>query len=240
MPIFCRGLYRMKNSRGPLREFKNKAMKALLALSAILALMVSGCSSVRLESSEKNPEIVLFHASKLLVVGMSSDPAARLAFESQLQDAFQARGVETVRSIDLFDVAFTESERSEQELDEVERQLLDKDFDAILFTKVIGSETHTTLRKKIREVGESYDRFSEDYLLHQGIYFDRSYYEMATDYYTETSLYCICEEKERNQIWRAGILISEPRNIDKVVRDYVGLLLKEMERLQLIIGTEVF
>jgi len=117
----------MKNSRGPLREFKNKAMKALLALSAILALMVSGCSSVRLESSEKNPEIVLFHASKLLVVGMSSDPAARLAFESQLQDAFQARGVETVRSIDLFDVAFTESERSEQELDEVERQLLDKE-----------------------------------------------------------------------------------------------------------------
>ena len=215
-------------------------MKALLALSATLALFLSGCSSVRLESSEKNPDIVLFHSNKLLVVGMSSDPAAREAFESRLQDAFQTRGVETVRSIDLFDVAFTESERSEQELDEVERQLLDRDFDAILFTKVIGSETRTTLRKKIREVGESYDRFSEDYLLHQGIYFDRSYYEIATDFYTETSLYCICEGKERDLIWRAGILISDPRNIDKVVRDFIGMLLKEMESLQLIIGTEVF
>ena len=215
-------------------------MKALLTLSAALALLVSGCSSVRLESSEKNPDIVLFHSNKLLVVGMSADPAAREAFESRLQDAFQARGVETVRSIDLFDVAFTESERSEQELDEVERQLLDRDFDAILLTKVIGSETRTTLRKKIREVGESYDRFSEDYLLHQGIYFDRSYYELATDFYTETSLYCICEGKERDLIWRAGILISNPRNIDKVVSDYVGMLLKEMENLQLILGTEVF
>ena len=215
-------------------------MKALLALSATLALFLSGCSSVRLESSEKNPDIVLFHSNKLLVVGMSSDPAAREAFESRLQDAFQTRGVETVRSIDLFDVAFTESERSEQELDEVERQLLDRDFDAILFTKVIGSETRTTLRKKIREVGESYDRFSEDYLLHQGIYFDRSYYEIATDFYTETSLYCICEGKERDLIWRAGILISDPRNIDKVVREFIGMLLKEMESLQLIIGTEVF
>jgi len=215
-------------------------MKALLALSASLALVASGCSSVRLESSEKNPEIVLFHASKLLVVGMSSDPAARDAFESRLQDAFRDKGVETVRSIDLFDVAFTESERSEQELDAFERQLLDKDFDAVLFTKVIGSETRTTLRKKIREVGESYDRFTEDYLLHQGIYFDRSYYELATDFYTETSLYCICEGKERNLIWRASILVSDPPDIRKVVKDYVEVLLDEMERLQLIIGTEVF
>ncbi|HSR60101.1 MAG TPA: hypothetical protein VLL47_05065 [Robiginitalea sp.] len=215
-------------------------MKALIALASGLAILLTGCSSVRLESSEKNPDIVLFHASKLLVVGMSSDTASREAFESRMQNAFQSQGVETVRSIDLFDVAFTHSERSEEELDRFERELLDKDFDAILFTKVVGSETRASLRKKIREVGESYDRFREDYLLHQGIYYDRSYYELATDYFTETSLYCICEGKERNLIWRAGIEISNPRDIDKVVKDYVEVLLAEMENLQLIIGTEVF
>lgn len=215
-------------------------MKVLIALASGLALLLTGCSSVRLESSEKNPDIVLFHASKLLVVGMSSDTASREAFESRMQNAFQSQGVETVRSIDLFDVAFTHSERSEEELDRFERELLDKDFDAILFTKVVGTETRASLRKKIREVGESYDRFREDYLLHQGIYYDRSYYELATDYFTETSLYCICEGKERNLIWRAGIEISNPRDIDKVVKDYVEVLLAEMENLQLIIGTEVF
>lgn len=215
-------------------------MKVLIALASGLALLLTGCSSVRLESSEKNPDIVLFHASKLLVVGMSSDTASREAFESRMQNAFQSQGVETVRSIDLFDVAFTHSERSEEELDRFERELLDKDFDAILFTKVVGTETRASLRKKIREVGESYDRFREDYLLHQGIYYDRSYYELATDYFTETSLYCICEGKKRNLIWRAGIEISNPRDIDKVVKDYVEVLLAEMENLQLIIGTEVF
>lgn len=212
----------------------------MLATATGLVLLLAGCSSVRLESSVKNPDIVLFHSSKLLVVGMSSDPTSREAFESRLQRAFQSEGVETLRSIDLFDVTFTQSERSEEELDQFERQLLDKDFDAILFTKVIGSETRTSLRKKIKEVGESYDRFGEDYLLHQGIYYDRSYYELATDYYTETSLYCICEGKERNLIWRAEIEISNPRDIDKVVTDYIGVLLEEMENLQLIIGTEVF
>ena len=212
----------------------------MLATATGLVLLLAGCSSVRLESSVKNPDIVLFHSSKLLVVGMSSDPTSREAFESRLQRAFQSEGVETVRSIDLFDVTFTQSERSEEELDQFERQLLDKDFDAILFTKVIGSETRTSLRKKIREVGESYDRFGEDYLLHQGIYYDRSYYELATDFYTETSLYCICEGKERNLIWRAEIEIANPRDIDKVVNDFIGVLLDEMENLQLIIGTEVF
>jgi hypothetical protein len=215
----------------------SRILSILIAFSTVL---LAGCSAVRLESSEKNPEIVLFHANKLLIVGLSRDPGAREAFETRLQKAFSKEGIEAVRSLDLFDVEFTESERSEAELDEVEQQLIEKDFDAILFTKVVGSETHTTLRKRIQEVGESYDRFSEDYLLHQGIYYDRDYYELATEYYTDTSLYCICEGKERNLIWRASMLISDPANKDQVIKEYVDLLMQEMERLQLVIGTEVF
>lgn len=206
----------------------------------LLSVVLSGCSAVRLESSEKNPEIVLFHANKLLIVGLSRDPGAREAFETRLQKAFAKEGIEAFRSLDLFDVEFTESERSEAELDVVEQQLIEKDFDAILFTKVVGSETHTTLRRRIQEVGESYDRFSEDYLLHQGIYYDRDYYELAAEYYTDTSLYCICDGKERNLIWRASMLISDPTNKDQVIKEYVDLLMQEMERLQLILGTEVF
>lgn len=216
-------------------------MKRIVLILAILpTLLLTACGAVRLESSEKNPDIVLFHAKKLLIVGMSRDPAARKAFETRLQKAFTAEGIETVRSLDLFDVAFTESERSEAELDAVEQRLIDQDFDAVLITKVIGSETRTTLRTRIQEVGASYDRFSEDYLLHQGLYFDRNYYELATEYYTETALYCICEGKERNLIWKASMLISDPTNVDRVVKEYIQLLLEEMEQLQLILGTDVF
>jgi hypothetical protein len=216
-------------------------MKRIVSLLLLLPLLLfTACSAVRLESSEKNPDIVLFNANKILVVGMSRDPGARKAFETRLQKSFNAEGVEAVRSLDVFDVSFTESERSEEELDEVEQLLIDRDFDAILITKVIGSETRTTLRRRIQEVGESYDRFSEDYLLHQGIYFDRNYYELATEYYTETALYCICEGKERNLIWKASMLVSDPSNVDRVVREYVALLLEEMKNQQLIFGTEEF
>lgn len=212
--------------------------RLLIPFGFLFTLLLSGCSAVRLESSEKNPDIVLFQANKVLIVGMSRDPGARTAFESRLQRAFNAEGIEAVRSLDVFDVRFTESERSEAELDEVEQRLIDLDFDAILITRVIGSETRTTLREKIQEIDASYDRFSEDYLLHQGVYYDRNYYELATEYYTETALYCICQGKERNLIWKASMLVSDPSNVDQVVKEYTGLLLEEMERLQLIFGTD--
>lgn len=209
------------------------------SLLFVLTLLLSSCSSVRLESSYKDPDIVLFHSNKLLIVGMTRDLSARMAFETQLQELFEEEGVETIRSIDLFDVSFTESERSEEELDQVEQQLLDKDFDAILFTKVLGSETRTSLRRKIGELEKTYEEFGEDYLLHQGIYYDRNQYEASTDYYAETSLYCICVGKERNLVWRSEILIANPRNVKKAVKDYIELITEEMESNQLILGTEI-
>ncbi len=217
---------------------RTKFLVSVLFLTGAFMLLLTACSSVRLESSYKNPDIVLFHSNKLLIVGMTRDMSARMAFESQLQDLFEKEGVEAIRSIDLFDVAFTESERSEEELDEVEQQLLDKDFDAILFTKVIGTQTRTSLRRKIGELEKTYEDFDEDYLLHQGIYYDRNQYEASTEYYAETSLHCICVGKERDLIWRSEILISNPGNVKKAIKDYIALVAEEMESKQLILGTE--
>lgn len=215
-------------------------MNSRLVLALGLLLMLTGCRSVRVESSTKNPDIVLFHSNKLLVVGMTRNMAMRQEFETRLQDAFREAGVETVRSIDLFDVSFTESERSEEELDLVERQLLDKDFDAILFTKVVSSHTHTSFTRKLGQLGQTYDRFRDDYILHQGIYYEQDPDVSATDYLAETSLYCICEGKERELIWRSLIHIANPKNPSRAMRNYSDLVLEEMEGKQLILGTEVF
>lgn len=215
-------------------------MKPLRLLSLMLVMLPLGCSTVRLESSYKDPDTVLFTANKLLVVGLTQDARVRETFESRLQNIFNDQGIETMRSIDLFDVDFTASERSEAELDVVEQQLLEKDFDAILFTKVLGTETRTTLKRKIRELGESYEQFNEDYILHQGVYYDRAYYELATDYYVETSVYCICEGKERNLISRSVVLISEPRNTDRAVKEFIDLITEDLTNQQVLLGTSAF
>ena len=80
---------------------------------------------------------------------MAQNEKARENFESKLQKEFKKRNVDAMRSLDVFDVSFTNSEKTEKELDDVEQSLLDKGFDAILFTKITGSEDRESFMKAI-------------------------------------------------------------------------------------------
>ncbi|WP_047247415.1 hypothetical protein [Maribacter thermophilus] len=206
-------------------------MKRSILLAIIL---VTSCSPISLVENWKNPDIVLFHADKVLLVGMTQNQDAREHFENQLKKEFEKREVEAWRSIDVFDVSFTDSQKTEKELDDVEQSLLDKDFDAILFTKITGSENRQSFIKSISRLEDHQRRFNDDYLEHQGIYYDESYYENFKVYHAETTLYCICEGKERSMIWRGIIDITDPRNIEKAIDDYIKMIVVAMEEQDLI------
>ncbi len=206
-------------------------------IAGFLFLVILGCSDAELVSSWKNPDIVLFDASKVLVVGMTPNPEARQEFETRMAARFEQQGVEAMRSIDLFDVNFTLSARSEAELDDVEQSLLDKDFDAILFTKILGSETRQTLARKLSDLERGNDRFKDDYLSHQNIYYDDAYYEKFTVYIVETSLYCICVGKERELIWRAVLEVPDPIEAEQTMEEYIDLVVSAMEAEELIFRT---
>lgn len=197
----------------------------ILCLSMLLFL---GCSSTKLVSTWKNPDIVLFDAYKVLVVGMTQDENVRTEFETRLTDKLNEKGVEAMRSMDLFDVEFTSSKKSEEELSEVEGQLLDKGFDAILFTKVVGTENKRTFRERMNNLNTMYGRFSTDYLEHQDIYYNSEYYETFNIYTVETSLYCICVDKERELIWRSDIDVMEPIKMEKTIESYIKLIASKM------------
>lgn len=213
--------------------FKKSKMKKKLVF---LLLLFYGCSSTtRLVQNWKNPDITLFHAYKVLIVGMVQNPVTREKYESKLRDEFTQRGVEAMRSIDLFDVEFTLSAKTEEEIVRVEEQLLDKDFDAILVTKIVGSENAKTFREKMAELENFYGKFKEDYLQHQEIYYDSDYYAQYNLYHTETSLYCICVEKKEELIWQGAIDISDPKNVDKSIDAYVDLVVKTLQEQELIL-----
>jgi len=205
---------------------------------ALMILFSAGCSSTSLVTNWKNPDIVLFDANKVLLVGMTSNEEARVQFETKLKDEFSKRNVESIRSIDLFDVEFTSSEQSEEELSEVEQQLLNKDFDAILFTKIIGSENKETFRKRMSNLDWSLNSFNDDYLEYQPIFYEDDYYKEFTIYHAETSLYCICVGKERELIWRGNIDIIDPINIDKTINDYIKLVVFALKEQDLIFRKE--
>jgi len=201
----------------------------------ILSFFFLGCTSTQLVSSWTNPEIVVFDAYQVLIVGMSQDEAIRIGFETKLREVLKRRNINAVRSIDLFDITFTSSEKSEKELSEVEQELLQKDFDAILFTKIVGYENKRTFRKKLAELHGLYGEFSEDYRGHQSIYYDPTYYDSYNIYHAETALYCICIDKERELIWRGNIDIKDPINIEKTMDDYIKIIVAALEKQDLVL-----
>jgi len=201
-------------------------------------VLILGCSDAEIVSTWKNPDIVIFDAYKVLIVGMTPNPDSRQEFESKMLEKFDEKGVEAMRSIDLFDVDFTNTLRTETELDEVEQRLLDKDFDAILFTKMLGTENRQTLARKLSDIDRLNGRFKEDYLSHQNIYYDDEYYEQFTVYLVETSLYCICVDKERELIWRGVLEIPDPIEDKKTIEEYIDLVVSAMEMEELIFRKE--
>jgi hypothetical protein len=207
-------------------------------LVLVLLIVLMGCSSTEMIENWKNPDIVIFDASKVLLVGISNNEQARINFENKLQKEFDNRNVEAVRSLDVFDVNFTDSKRTEKDLDALEQSLLDKDFDAILLTKIVGSESRQSFRKSIDDLYTNREGFNEDYRRHQDIYYQDEYYETYTVYNAETSLYCICMGKERSLIWRGSIDILDPDNVEKTIKDYVRLLVVAMEEQDLIFRKE--
>lgn len=203
-------------------------------LNLLAVLILSGCSSVSLVESWKNPDTVLFHADQVLIVGMASNQYVRENFESGMKKEFDKRKVDAMRSLDVFDINFTNSGKSEEDLDDVGQSLLDKGFDAILLTKITGFEDRRVFLGTLNKWDTYQGSFSDDYLRHQRIYYDPSYYDSFTVYHVQTTLYCICEGKERSMIWRGSIDIRNPKDIEKSVNDYIRLVVAKMEEQDLI------
>ena len=151
-----------------------------------------------------------------------------------MKEKLEKLGVEAMRSVDLFDVEFTSSEKSEEELSDVEQQLLDKGFDAILFTKVVGTENRRTFRERMNKFNNLYSRFSADYLGHQDMYYDPEYYDTFNLYYIETALYCICVDKDRELIWKGDFEVEEPSKASKTIDAYIKLMTTAMADVDVI------
>ncbi|MEL6810305.1 MAG: hypothetical protein AAFP76_03100 [Bacteroidota bacterium] len=207
----------------------------LLTNLLLLLFIGSSCSSSKLVRDWKSPDAVNFEANKVLVIGLAQDEALRRQFEEQLTTKLEANDVIAVRSIDFFEHVFSDERKTEEELNAIEKQLLEAGFDAILFSKIIGSEDKVSLMQAIRNFDNSFNNFREDYYQSQDVINFEDDYQAYTLYHAETALYCICPEKERELLWKGNIDVVEAQNRKRSIRDYVKTLIATLDDRQLLI-----
>lgn len=195
------------------------------------------CSSSRLIDQWESPDTPVYEANKILVIGMSADTELRRTFEDKLASAFEKEKIVAVRSIDFFESSFTDSDRTEEDLNTIESRLIDAGFDSVLISKVTGTESKVTTVQAVRGFVDDFQNFKDYYRTNQDLYRKNST-EYYTVYHTETSVFCICPGEEREMLWRGNIDIVDPYNRERNINDYVRTLLKTLEKNELVIVPE--
>ncbi len=204
----------------------------------LLAGLLYSCTSSELVENWKNPDIDTFEAQKVLVIGITPDDGNRKIFEKKLASELKKSGVNAVKSLGFFQEKFTTSPKTEEQLMALEEQLIEQGFDAILLSKVVGVEDRVTVVKAYRNLDKTFKSFRDDYFENQEIYHDEEYYEEYQIFHAESSLYCLCPEKEKELIWRGSIDITEPETTKKAVNDYVKVVIWALKGQQLLIIEE--
>lgn len=211
-------------------------MRIFITASAFIMLCsFSSCKDATLVENWKSPEIERFQAQKVLVLAISSDLENRAFFEERLVKQLLNKGVNATNSDVLFNTHFTTRPRAEIELQAIEEDMLRAGYDAILVSKVIGSENKSTLLESYVDFNNTFKSFGEDYLSNQAIFNKNERIENYTVYHAQTVLYCICPEKERQVIWRAAIDVTKVDTSKKAIKDYIKMLLWALEDRNLLI-----
>lgn len=199
-----------------------------------MLFLLCNCSTTHMIDQWKNPEIDNLQISKILVVGLSPNIEARKKFEEQLQKEFEARGIEAVSSLAIFDPEFRVAQKSEEEIKVIENILTSNFFDAVLLSKVKGIEDKVLYTEHYKRDEYLNVKFKDDYYIHQEILGNPNYYEKYKVYHAETSLYCICPTKDRELMWKGSIDIIDPTYAEETIDNYINLLMLAFEEQNLL------
>jgi hypothetical protein len=200
--------------------------KIIVLLSIFLSL---GCSSVKLIDSWKNPETPIFKPQKLLVVGVTQNLTSRKIFEENLKREFLDRNINAIESSVVFESTFTDSKKSEEEIDKMVSELSEKGFDAVIITAVKGVEERSSYDPGYYTIGYHWRRFGKYYYRFQDIYYNPGYYNEYKVYDVETSIYNLNKDENKSLVWVGAFQIVNPKTITKTVQEYVGAIINQLE-----------
>jgi len=202
-------------------------MKKIIA--GMLFLVLMSCSSTRLVDSWKNSEVKDFTPQKMMVLGITQNLTARRIFEQDLKDELLKRNIDAVESSRVLGDSFTQSMKSEEEINSLNDELLSKGFDALIITAVKGADEVQTFRPE-----NHWPRFGRYYYRFQDIYYNPGYYQNYKVYRVETSIYNLKEKEGKSLVWVGDFDIVDPQKISSSVNDYVKAITAKLEKDKII------
>lgn len=189
----------------------------------------TACSTTKLVESHSAYRDQQTKVQKVLIIGMAPDFEIRKNFETVLQKAFVKSGVEATPSVEIMDGRLIDGESTEKQLNELEKKLLEEGYDAVLLSKILEVENRKDLRHSLMSFRGSYRSFKSDYYRNQGLFEADAEENEKKIYHTQTSLYTLPENRQRELLWQASIDLNNPRKLKKSINQYVDVVVSSLK-----------
>lgn len=199
-----------------------KVLAVLLAASAI-----GNCKSVKLVASEKNPSYSGQRFRKVLVIGMSNDPAIRSDFEDAMANKLARDGVEAIPGHSIL----LRPESANLDMDYLKAQIREHKIEAVLVSRLVKVEKNVTYIPGHSYV-VPYPYYNSFYGYYPVVYrqvYSPDYLREDRTVRIETNLYATATP-EGEFVW-TGISDSfNPGSAAKAIDAVVKVVVKEMEK----------
>lgn len=196
----------------------------------LIGLLLTSCYSTRFVDSWKNEQITSFKPDKMLVIGITDNLTARKIFEEEMTNALVTRNINAIESSAILQKSFTDSKKSEEEIDALKQQLISDGFDAVAITAVIGVDELRSYNSGFYSFGFNWYRFGPYYYRFQNVYYTPEYYSDYKVFHIETSIYNLTADEDKSLVWVGTFKITDPTSISSTVEDYVNRILLQLER----------
>ncbi|MDX5422213.1 MAG: hypothetical protein LPK07_03245 [Hymenobacteraceae bacterium] len=203
----------------------------------ILALGLSGCaSSTRITGSWKAPEATQQTYNRIVVAALTDNVLARQEVESDLQLQLQQKGIEAVRSIDIFPPTRMRTRDGGPDVGLLLEKIRSDNYDAILTAALIDEETETRYVPGTYGYAPMtrfgwYGRFGGYYTHWYPTLYDPGYYTQDKIYFLETNLY---DAETERLLWSAQSRSHSPSSLRRAAEKFAEITVNRMAQDNLI------
>lgn len=195
----------------------------------VLIMVVFSCSSSHLVDQYSNPDIKEFKPKKILVIGLTPDGGLQRQFEYSMVKALEREHIIAVKSVDLFKTSLQITDNLHDNWKTIESELIADNYNAILLSKITGQENRVTVAQSYRNLMRTIETFDDYYKMNQNVSEGQELEDFSV-LNTETSLYCLCPQREDDLVWRGNIDIINAKNPEKTISDYIKVLMKSFKK----------
>ncbi|MEH6537561.1 MAG: hypothetical protein V7719_14275 [Psychroserpens sp.] len=216
-----------------------------LVASLLVILVLTSCSSVKVLNSWKADDASAVKDNNLLVIARTDNKSARIAFENEIVDQLEARGMKATASFTKFPKLNPDEKISEEKAEEIKTMLKAQGFNGVVLTVIKDTQelSKTVTDGGYYAGGNYYGYYPRYYGGFGGYYFHPMSYSTygnyveptsttytANNYILETVIYDLDKTGEDQLVAVITSKIEEPENAATASKQYVKAISKSFDK----------